>query len=384
MARFSTQFLGLVLIIYAGFATTFTLLARDKYTPKTMSYMLLKIFFGSSYLGFDNAHDISPLLGLPLMLIFVWLTNILLITCLISLISNKMSEIMQNAREEYLFQYSVYVLEASTSNRLTYYLPPLNLISLLFRPLRLCVPAPTLRAMRIIVLKITHAPHVALIQAFEQLSGAVATSQTSSWLSMLSGPGDALSHSHPRSTSGLGLAGRHSRSRSALSMRMSMKSPPVGRPGSMLRFSRTLDGVGMGVASPSPAPGQGSVASKYRRQRDRERTYERLVERENEDDGSGDDNDNDRDVYGNGAKDKENVDSRVRRRRDKRVNGNGIGNGDEGDEKDDRIARLMEQVERLTEKVEDLVGIVAGQMERTGLGEEEEEEEEEAEGEDDS
>jgi len=375
MARFSTQFLGLVLIIYAGFATTFTLLARDKYTPTTMSYMLLKIFFGSSYLGFDNAHDISPLLGLPLMLIFVWLTNILLITCLISLISNKMSEIMQNAREEYLFQYSVYVLEASTSNRLTYYLPPLNLISLLFRPLRLCVPAPTLRAMRIIVLKITHAPHVALIQAFERLSAAAtsATSHHPSWVSMLSGPGD----SHSRSTSGHGLPGRHSRSRSALSMRMSMKSPPVGRPPSKLRFSRGLEGMGMGigVASPSPAPGQGSVASKYRRQRDRERTYERLVERENED-GSGDDDDNERDGYGNGGKDKENVDLRVRQRRGKGVDGTGIRSGDAADEKDDRIATLMEQVERLTEKVEDLVGIVAGVMERASLGEEVEDDDE--------
>jgi len=283
---------------------------------------------------------------------------------------------MQNAREEYLFQYSVYVLEASTSNRLTYYLPPLNLISLLFRPLRLCVPAPTLRAMRIIVLKITHAPHVALIQAFERVSAAAssATSHSPSWVSMLSGPGD----SHPRSTSGLGLAGRHSRSRSALSMRMSMKSPPVGRPPSTLRFSRTLDGMGMGmgVASPSPAPGQGSVASKFRREKHRERTYERLVERENEDDGSGDDNDNDRDGYGNGGKDKENVDMSSRRKRDKRVNGNGNANGDVEDDKDDRIARLMEQVERLTEKVEDLVGIVAGQMEKVDLRREEEEDDE--------
>jgi len=93
-------------------------------------------------------------------LIFVTLTNILLITSLISLLSNSLTEVgpyyawktssatafgvvgawqlkshcradsffqvMAHARDEYLFQYSIYVLESSsTSSRLTYFFPPL-------------------------------------------------------------------------------------------------------------------------------------------------------------------------------------------------------------------------------------------------------------------
>ena len=42
-----------------------------------------------------------------------------------------------------------------------------NLIALLFRPLRLILPAPTLRRFRILILKATHAPFVALIFAYE-------------------------------------------------------------------------------------------------------------------------------------------------------------------------------------------------------------------------
>jgi hypothetical protein len=34
-------------------------------------------------------------------------------------------QILDHARDEYLYIYSIYVLEASTSNRLTYFLPPL-------------------------------------------------------------------------------------------------------------------------------------------------------------------------------------------------------------------------------------------------------------------
>ena len=42
-----------------------------------------------------------------------------------------------------------------------------NLIPLLFRPLRLCVPAEKLRALRIVTLKVTHFPFVLAIQAYE-------------------------------------------------------------------------------------------------------------------------------------------------------------------------------------------------------------------------
>ena len=35
-----------------GFLTTFTLLARDHFSLSEMSWILVKVFFGSSYLGF--------------------------------------------------------------------------------------------------------------------------------------------------------------------------------------------------------------------------------------------------------------------------------------------------------------------------------------------
>lgn len=47
-------------------------------------------------------------------------------------------------------------------------MPPQNLIPLLFiRPLRLFVPAENLRRVRIVVLKVTHLPFVAIIWAYE-------------------------------------------------------------------------------------------------------------------------------------------------------------------------------------------------------------------------
>ncbi|KAF2753839.1 hypothetical protein EJ05DRAFT_479865 [Pseudovirgaria hyperparasitica] len=167
MTKDFVKFLSVVIILYLGFLTAFTMLARGVFTTKEMSWILIKVFFGSSYLGFDVAPQISKQLGPAIMLIFVILTNILLITSLISLLSNSLTKIMTHAREEFLFGYSVYVLEASTSNRLTYYLPPVNLIPLIFRPLRLLASAEQSRSARIVLLRLTHFPHVAAIWVFE-------------------------------------------------------------------------------------------------------------------------------------------------------------------------------------------------------------------------
>ncbi|OAP57309.1 hypothetical protein AYL99_08047 [Fonsecaea erecta] len=199
MTKAFCKFLPVIVVLYLGFLTTFTMLARDRMSLNEMSWMLIKVFFGSSYLGFDMAVKISPLFGYTLMyahaatsiappadsslgtalssLIFVCLTNILLITSLVSLVSNSLTEVMAHAREEYLFQYSIYVLESSTSRRLTYFMPPLNLFPLIvLRPLRLILPSEEVRRIRIFVLKATHVPFVALIWAYENsrtlISGA--------------------------------------------------------------------------------------------------------------------------------------------------------------------------------------------------------------------
>lgn len=170
MAKDFVKFMVVVAVLYIGFLTSFTLLARDKFSLPEMSWILVKVFFGSSYLGFDIMNDINPKLGPPLMLIFVCMTNILLITSLISILSDSFSRVIAHSREEYLFVYSVYVLEASTSNRLTHFYPPLNLIPLvLIRPLRLCVSSEGLRKERVTLLKITHMPIVALIWLFESV-----------------------------------------------------------------------------------------------------------------------------------------------------------------------------------------------------------------------
>lgn len=67
MTKAFIKFLPIVVVLYLGFLTTFTMLARDKITLSEMSWILIKVFFGSTYLGFDVAADISDIFGTPLM-----------------------------------------------------------------------------------------------------------------------------------------------------------------------------------------------------------------------------------------------------------------------------------------------------------------------------
>ncbi|KKA31015.1 hypothetical protein TD95_005217 [Thielaviopsis punctulata] len=173
MARDFCKFMVLVVIVYLGFLTTFSLIAREVYSLPHMTMMLTKIFFGNSGVGFDAMDKIDPMFGPPLMILFVTLSNFLLMGSLTGMLSNSFSRIITHADEEYLYVYSIYVLEASTSNRLTHFMPPFNLIALvIFRPLRLVHKSDIhFRAARIALLKATHWPVVAVIKAYETVFG---------------------------------------------------------------------------------------------------------------------------------------------------------------------------------------------------------------------
>ncbi|KAI0175823.1 hypothetical protein GGR52DRAFT_538299 [Hypoxylon sp. FL1284] len=169
MGKDFLKFMVLVIIVYVGFLTTFSLVGREMFSFPHMAMIVTKIFFGSSYVGFDIMEDIDPIFGPPLMLIFVTLSSILLMGSLTGMLSNSFSRVITHAREEYLYVYSVYVLEASTSNRLTHFYPPFNLLPLgIFRPLRLIFPSShKFRQGRILLLRATHAPIVGVIQVYE-------------------------------------------------------------------------------------------------------------------------------------------------------------------------------------------------------------------------
>lgn len=171
MGKDFCKFMVILAVFFLGFLTTFSLIGRDTFKLSAMSIILTRIFFGSSYIGFDVMDEIDPVFGPPLMIILVIFSNILLLSSLTGVLSNSFSRVISRAREEYLYVYAVYVLEASASNRLIHFYAPFDFVAwIVFRPWSLIFPAsPTIRKANILVLKISHLPIVLSIKAYELL-----------------------------------------------------------------------------------------------------------------------------------------------------------------------------------------------------------------------
>lgn len=113
-------------------------------------------------------------------LIFVCLTQIVLITVLISILSNQFAK--YNSRDQYYFLFGILqeditnpayaCVESISSDRTFDFYPPTNLLQLFFlRPLRLFLPSrhPFLQRSKFALLRFTHAPYVLGVTLFEQL-----------------------------------------------------------------------------------------------------------------------------------------------------------------------------------------------------------------------
>ncbi|KAK9375793.1 uncharacterized protein V1513DRAFT_397903 [Lipomyces chichibuensis] len=186
MTKDFLKVLVLIVILYVGFLTTFSFLGRDHFTVNGMAWLLIRCFFGAPYDGLDAASEISPIFGPPLMLVFVILTNVLLITVVISILSQRFGRMMNNANEEYMLLFASSVMESiTTSDRVTYFYPPLNLIGILIRPIRLFLNHNEYRNLRIYTLKVTHAPFVALLWIYETVRYHLATSMREKHSSLL-------------------------------------------------------------------------------------------------------------------------------------------------------------------------------------------------------
>ncbi|PWN97667.1 hypothetical protein FA09DRAFT_330328 [Tilletiopsis washingtonensis] len=122
-------FMALAAVCFSGFAYAFYSL-NDAFTLREILWIMLKVWFGNSYVGFDAAAQISEVFGPGLMVLFAVLANTLLLTGLISLLSNTYSVVAASATEEVLYQHACKTMAGITSDALFSYPPPLNLLAL--------------------------------------------------------------------------------------------------------------------------------------------------------------------------------------------------------------------------------------------------------------
>lgn len=164
------SFMGLTILAFSGICFCLWTLARGTWSVRQIVWLMLQIWFGSSYLGFSSSESFHPIFG-PIVLIgYAALCNVLLITILIALLSNKFAEINNNAQEEHLFQRVIATVEGVKSDAVFSYYPPVNLLAFtVLLPLSwICSPR-TLHRVNVFAIRLTSFPVLLLIAVYERL-----------------------------------------------------------------------------------------------------------------------------------------------------------------------------------------------------------------------
>ncbi|KAI5833279.1 hypothetical protein K523DRAFT_370042 [Schizophyllum commune Tattone D] len=129
------QFLLLMMIAafcFCGFLYALWTLSRNEpwpYSATQIAWWMLDIWFGLDASGFEKATNFHPYFGPVLMVTYACLSNTLLLTVLVSILTNTFATISEDALAEAMFRRAVSTIEGVKADSLFSYHPPINLLA---------------------------------------------------------------------------------------------------------------------------------------------------------------------------------------------------------------------------------------------------------------
>ncbi|KAG0129559.1 cation channel family transporter [Tuber indicum] len=167
MAVDMVSLLVLILISCSGFFVAFTSFARDSYSAREICYALFQILMGFTPAAWESWESYN-LLGKALLSAFLIICHFLIVTILITVLTNSFAAVAANSQEEHQFLVAVNTLSLVKSDSLFSYTAPLNLLGWVLHPLRHVMPFRQFVRLNRTVIKITHFPILLLIFLYER------------------------------------------------------------------------------------------------------------------------------------------------------------------------------------------------------------------------
>ncbi|KAF7330430.1 hypothetical protein MVEN_02481800 [Mycena venus] len=162
-------FMTIAAICFSGLLFTLWTLGKENWTLKKIAWLMVQIWFGNTYLSFGQAESFHPFFGPILMTTFAALSNTLLLTILISILSNTVARIDANATQEHLFQFAISTIEGVKTDALFSYQLPLNLLAfVVLKPASYIVTPRTLHTLNVFLIKATSFPILIVIGVYER------------------------------------------------------------------------------------------------------------------------------------------------------------------------------------------------------------------------
>ncbi|KAK7061015.1 hypothetical protein VNI00_000750 [Paramarasmius palmivorus] len=168
------QFLLLMLIAafcFGGFLYALWTLSRNEaqYTVGTIAWWMLDLWFGLDASGFDHSTEFHHFFGPILMVTYACLSNTLLLTVLVSILSNTFATINEDAAAEAMFRRAVSTIEGVKADSLFSYQPPINLVALcIMLPLSYILSPRWFHKVNVFMIRATSFPILLTIALYER------------------------------------------------------------------------------------------------------------------------------------------------------------------------------------------------------------------------
>ncbi|KAG6919506.1 hypothetical protein DXG01_005096 [Tephrocybe rancida] len=170
------QFVVLMLIAafcFCGFLYALWTLSHNgpRYSAGTIAWWMLDLWFGLDASGFDRATQFHPIFGPFLMVTYACLSNTLLLTVLVSILSNTFAKINEDAAAEAMFRKAVSTIEGVKADSLFSYQPPINLFALcIMLPANYLLTPRWFHKVNVFMIRVTSFPILLLISVYERQS----------------------------------------------------------------------------------------------------------------------------------------------------------------------------------------------------------------------
>lgn len=158
----------LIVISCSGFFVAFTLsFGTGDYDAASVAYALFQMLMGFTPAAWDSWGTYN-VLGKTVLTLFLFICHFLIVTILITVLTNSFMAIVQNANEEHQFVFAVNTISMVKSDALFSYVAPTNVIAWLLAPFRFVLPFRQFVRINRTVIKVTHFPVLFLIYAYER------------------------------------------------------------------------------------------------------------------------------------------------------------------------------------------------------------------------
>ncbi|KAJ5813198.1 hypothetical protein N7447_010221 [Penicillium robsamsonii] len=156
----------LIVISCSGFFVAFLNFGDNK-SPKVVAYGLFQMLMGFTPTAWAMWDEYN-FLGKTILTVFLFICHFVVVTILITVLTNSFMRIVQNANQEHQFLFAVNTISMVKSDALFSYVAPTNVIAWLVTPFRYLMPFREYIRLNRTIIKITHLPILFTICLYEK------------------------------------------------------------------------------------------------------------------------------------------------------------------------------------------------------------------------